>query len=88
MAESRGSQQFDEWADHIHRSGLAVVALPLLHICRAAGFVLGQAVLLSQPLLNNLIAPARLNHLVALLDDPVAIDTLIAHVEQKAESDG
>lgn len=86
--ETGREQWLDQWAERIHRSGLAVVALPLLEIGRGLGFLAGQALLMAQPVLAGLVDEASINRCVTLLEEPVTLGGLIERVERKAESDG
>jgi hypothetical protein len=81
-------QLLDQWAERIHRSGLTVVAVPLLEIGRGLGFLASQALLLAKPLLASLVDDASIDRYVTLLDDPDALEKLIERVERKAEGDG
>jgi len=81
-------QWLDQWAGRIHRSGLAVVALPLLEIGRGLGFLFSQALLLIQPVLAGVVDVHDINRYVAFLDDPAAIEQLIERIERKTESRG
>lgn len=87
-SETAQEQWLDRWADRIHHSGLSAVVLPLLEIGRGFGFLAGQALLLSKPVLAGLIAQDRIDRYVTLLEDPAAWERLIEHVEQKVEDDG
>ena len=86
-AETDQGPWLDHWAERIHRSGLAIVALPFLEIGRGLGFLIGQALLLAQPALGILVDEASVTRYVALLEDPVALESLIERIEQKAKSD-
>jgi hypothetical protein len=86
--ETAQEQWLDGWADRIHQSGLAAVALPLLEIGRGFGFLAGQALLLSKPVLAGLIAQDRIERYVTLLEDSAAWERLIERVEQKVRDDG
>lgn len=86
--ESSQEQWLDHWAERIHHSGLAVIALPLLEIGRGLGFLASQAVLLVQPALGSLVDGASVARWITLLQDPVALQTLIERIELKAEGDG
>jgi hypothetical protein len=81
-------QWLGRWAERIHRSGLAVVALPLLEVGRGLGFLVGQALLLAQPVLAGLVDEASIDQYVTLLENPDAMERLIERIERKTESDG
>lgn len=87
-SETGQEQSLDRWAERIHRSGLGVVALPLLEIGRGLGFLASQALLLSRPVLAVLVDEAQIDQYVAILEDPAALDELIERVERKAEGNG
>ncbi len=86
--ETGQEQWLDHWAERIHHSGLAVIALPLLEIGRGFGFLVSQAVLLAQPVLRSLVDEASVARWIALLEDPAALEKLIERIERKAECDG
>ena len=86
-SEQAGQEQWlDHWAERIHRSGLALVALPLLEIGRGMGFLASQVLLLIQPVLGGLVDVASIDRYVTLLEDPLAIEELIERIERKAGS--
>jgi hypothetical protein len=87
-SETGHEQWLDHWAERIHRSGLAVVVVPLLEIGRGLGFLASQALLLARPALAALVDEARIGRCVALLDDPSTLEGLIERIERKAEGDG
>ena len=87
-SETGQEQWLDHWAERINRSGLAIVALPLLEIGLGLGFLAGQALLLAQPVLGILLDEANVTRYVALLEDPVALESLIERIERKTEDDG
>jgi hypothetical protein len=78
-------QWLDQWAERIHRSGWSVVALPFLEVSRGLGVLVSQILLLAQPLLMGVVDQTSINRYVALLEDPVAIESLIERVERKAK---
>ena len=87
-SEQAGREQWlDHWAERIHRSGWALIVLPLLQVGRGLGFLVSQVLLLVQPGLGGLIDVADIDRYVAFLEDPLAIEELIERVEQKAECD-
>jgi len=85
--ESDQEQWLDHWAERIHRSGLALIALPLLQVSRGMGFLVSQALLLVQPVLGGLVDVASIDRYVALLENPLALEELIERIERKAGSD-
>ncbi len=86
--ETGQEQWLDHWAERIHNSGLAVVALPLLEIGRGLGFLVSQAMLLAQPALGSLVDEASVARWIALLEDPATLEKLIKRIEREAECDG
>lgn len=85
--QSDREQWLDHWAERIHRSGLALIALPLLEVGRGMGFLVSQALLLVQPVLGGLVDVASIDRYVALLENPLALEELIERIERKAGSD-
>ena len=90
MSEPEANQEkwLDRWAERIHRSGLSVVVLPLLEVCQGLGFLVGQALLLTQPVLAGLIDEASIDRYVTFFEDPTALERLMERVERKAKGDG
>jgi hypothetical protein len=86
--ETGQEQWLDDWAERIHHSNLAVIALPLLEIGRGFGFLASQALLLVQPVLGSLVSEAGVARWVALLENPAALEKLIERIERKAGCDG
>ena len=86
--ETGQEQWLDHWAERIHHSGWAVIALPCLEIGRGLGFLMSQTMLLAQPALGSLVDKASVARWIALLQDPAALETLIERIERKAECDG
>ncbi len=90
MSEPEANQEkwLDQWAERIHYSGLSVVVLPLLEVCQGLGFLLGQALLLTQPVLAAWVDKKSFDRYVTLLEDPTALERLIELVERKAKGYG
>ena len=90
MSEPDANQEkwLDQWAERIHHSGLSAVVLPLLDVCQGLGFLVGQALLLTQPVLAGLIDEASIDRYVTFLEDPTALERLMERVERKAKGDG
>ena len=88
ISEANQEKWLDQWAERIHHSGLSVVVLPLLEVCRGLGFLVGQALLLTQPVLAGLIDEASIDRYVTFLEDPAALEGLMERVERKAKGDG
>ena len=88
VPETDREQWLDHWAERIHCSGLAPVALTALEIGRGLGFLASQALLLVQPVLGDLVDGATVTRYAALLEDPVSLEGLIERIERKAKSHG
>jgi hypothetical protein len=86
--EVSGQEQWlDRWAERIHQSGYSAVALPMLEIGRALGFLVSNALLFTQPVLTGLVGETSVSRYVALFEDPAALERLIECIEQKARND-
>jgi hypothetical protein len=70
-----------EWADRIEASGLSPIALLLLHVGQAFGFLGSQALLLVQPLVMGVVSDVTFERTVALLDSPELLGELRARLE-------
>jgi hypothetical protein len=75
-SEAEGQAWIETWAGHIQALGLATVALPLIEIARAFGFVGSQALLLAQPLISGVVSETTLEHTMTLLDSPELLERL------------
>lgn len=62
--------QPERWVQRIKEAGWEPVAIPLLEVARALGFVVAQALLIGQPLLVGLVDEAWLQKAVAWFSDP------------------
>jgi len=75
----------DAWVKRVARRiealGLSPVALPLLEIARAFGFLGSQVLLMTQPLLTGLVNDETLERTAAFLDHPELLDRLRARLE-------
>jgi hypothetical protein len=71
----------ETWARRIETLGLLPVALPLLDIAHAFGFLGSQALLMTQPLLTGMVNDATIERTVALLDSPELLDRIRARLE-------
>jgi hypothetical protein len=87
-SETGQEQWLDQWAERVHHSGLAIIALPLLEIGRGLGFLASQALLLTQPVIGVLADEASVNRYITLLQDPAALERLIELIERKVGGDG
>jgi len=66
----------EAWARRIEALGLSPVALPLIEIAHAFGFLGSQALLMTQPLVTGIVNDATLEQAMALLDSPELLDRL------------
>jgi hypothetical protein len=78
--------QTEEWARRIERTGAEPVAVLLLEVIRALGFVAAQALLLGQPLLTGLMDDATIRKAASWLEDPGQAEQLLKRLER--EEDG
>lgn len=73
----------ETWARRIEVLGLSPVALPLIEIAHAFGFLGSQALLMAQPLVTDIVNDATLEQATALLDSPELLDQLRVRLEGK-----
>ena len=71
----------EKWADSIEALGLSPIALPLLHVAQAFGFLGSQALLIVQPLTMGIVNEATFERTVTLLESPALLGELRAHLE-------
>jgi len=71
----------ETWARHIEALGLSPVALSLLEIAHAFGFLGSQALLMTQPLVAGIVNDTILETAMALLDSPELLDRLRVSLE-------
>lgn len=64
----------ETWARRIETLGLSPVALPLLEIAHAFGFLGSQALLMAQPLASGFVDDSVLECAATLLDSPELLD--------------
>jgi len=64
------------WVKRIRTMGLSSAALSLLDTVRAFGFLGGQALLMTQPLVSGFADNRGLERAIALLDNPELLDQL------------
>ena len=64
----------EAWAKRIETLGLISVALPLLEMAEAFGFLGSQVLLVIQPLVSGFVSNTALERTVALLDSPEFLD--------------
>ena len=70
---SRDTEQqawIETWARHIETRGLSPVALALLEIAHAFGFLGSQVLLLAQPLMTGIVNDTALERAADLLESP------------------
>lgn len=75
-SETEQQAWVETWARRIETLGLSPVALPLLEIAYAFGFLGSQALLMAQPLVTGIVSDVTLERAVALLDSPELLDRL------------
>jgi len=73
----------ETWARRIEALGLSPVALSLVEMARAYGFLGSQALLVAQPLVTGIAGDATLERISALLDDPELLEWLQSRLEGK-----
>jgi hypothetical protein len=74
---SRDTEQqawIETWARHIETLGLSPVALTLLEIAHAFGFLGSQVLLMAQPLMTGIVNDTALERAVDLLDSPEMLE--------------
>jgi hypothetical protein len=64
------------WARRIEALGLSPVALSLLEIAQAFGFLGSQAFLIAQPMMAGIVNDTTIERTVALLDSPELLKRL------------
>jgi hypothetical protein len=71
----------ETWAGRIESQGLSPVALLLLEIAHAFGFLGSQALLMAQPLITGMLNDSTIERTVALLESPELLEQLKACLE-------
>jgi len=71
----------ETWARRINALGLSPVALSLLDIAHAFGFLGSQALLMAQPLVTGLVNDTTVERAVTLLDSPELLERLRTYLE-------
>jgi hypothetical protein len=64
----------EAWARRVETLGLEPVALPLLEMAEAFGFLGSQVLLIIQPLVSGFVSDTTFERTVALLDSPELVD--------------
>ena len=64
----------EAWARRVETLGLLPVALPLLEMAEAFGFLGSQVLLIIQPLVSGFVSDTTFERTVALLDSPELVD--------------
>jgi hypothetical protein len=64
----------EAWARRVETLGLTPVALPLLEMAEAFGFLGSQVLLVIQPLVSGFVSNTGFERTVALLDSPELLD--------------
>lgn len=75
-SETKQQVWVETWAKRIETLGLSPVALSLLEITHAFGFLGSQALLMTQPLVTGIVKDATIEQTIALLDSPELLDRL------------
>ena len=85
MANMGADQQawVETWARHLDAIGLSLVALPLIEVAQAFGFVGSQALLAVQPLMTGIVDDRGIARAVALLENPELLEQLRTSLEGK-----
>ncbi|HEY67039.1 MAG: hypothetical protein DRI79_12515 [Chloroflexi bacterium] len=73
----------ETWARRIEALGLSPVALSLLEIAHAFGFLGSQTLLMARPLITGIVNDAAIEHTVALLESPDLLEQLKMCLERK-----
>lgn len=73
----------ETWARRIETLGLSPVALSLLDIAPAFGFLGSQALLMTQPLVSGIVNDVTLERTAALLDSPELLEQLRVRLEEE-----
>ncbi len=81
-AEERPIQNLIRW---LSRRRLVTPAILLLEVVKPFGFLIGQALLLGEPLLGFLFDSAQITNYADLLGDRAGVERLIARLEIEAE---
>lgn len=71
-----------EWARRITEAGLQPLAIPLLEVTRALGFVAAHLLLLGQPLLAGLVNEEKLEEAIAWLEEPQKAEQLLQQISK------
>jgi hypothetical protein len=69
-------------AETIQRRGWRLPALLALEAGRPLAFIGGQLLWLAQPTLSLIISASTIGHIARLLEEPAALDSLIARLEE------
>ena len=78
------NEQFlDQVADVLYRYGLHTSARIALEAGRPIAFIGGQLLWIAQPALSLLLPAQKVRQTAHLLEEPAAVDALIARLEQK-----
>ncbi len=80
MSEEEDILQIEAWAQRVEAAGLMPIAVPLLELARAFGFLASQALLLSEPLLVGITSQSAVRQTAEWLEDPERVDRLLARL--------
>lgn len=82
-SEAEQQAWVEAWARRIEALGLAPVALSLLEIAHAYGFLGSQALLMAQPLMTGIVNDVTVERTMALLDSPELLARLKVCLEEE-----
>jgi hypothetical protein len=87
VGEGESSLPIETWARSIQARGLAPLAVPVLELARAFGFLVNQTLLMAAPLLAGTADSDVVRQAADLLGDPEHIDRLLARIEEEGHTD-
>jgi len=88
MAQRGDGLQIEAWAERMGAAGLTPLLVLLLELARPFGFLVGQALLLGEPLLAGAGGRRTLREAAEWLADPEQIDRLLARLLDGAPAPG
>ncbi len=80
-SEAEQQKWVEMWARRIDALGLSPVALSLLEVAHAFGFLGSQALLMAQPLVTGLVNDTTVERAMTLLDSPELLERLRTYLE-------
>lgn len=81
--ESERRAWVEAYAERIEAVGLSSLALVLLEVSQALGFVGSQALLLVQPLIAGAVGSTTLSRAVCLLESPDLLEHMRTYLERR-----